>query len=107
MAPSFVLFQGRLLGTAHVVTLAPPRPDGGKHVIEARVVGGVSYVEEYDDPDEAAGRYLSLASELLGDPTIARGVRPPAPPEPEPAPERRRADHSHPHLTALTSLPTG
>lgn len=75
VAPAFILFQGRLLGTAHVVSLAPPRPDGGKHIIEARVTGGSSYTEEFDDADEAAGRYLSLASELLDDPSIARGVR--------------------------------
>lgn len=95
MAPSFFLFQGRLVGTAHVITLAPPRPDGGKHIIEARVVGGVSYVEEYEDPDEAAGRYLALASELLGDPTIASGVRSPA---------ARASEH---HLAAVTALPAG
>src|SRR5688500_3934391 len=35
----FILFQGRLLGTAHVITVAPPRADGGKHIIEARVTG--------------------------------------------------------------------
>jgi hypothetical protein len=75
VAHGFVLFSGRLLGTAHVITMAPPRPDGGKHIIEARVTGGVTYAEEYEDPDEAAGRYLSLASELLGDPSIASGVR--------------------------------
>ena len=40
MAASFILFQGRLLGTAHLMTLAPPRPDGGKHIIEARAEGG-------------------------------------------------------------------
>jgi len=73
--PVFILFNGRLLGTAHIVTLAPPRPDGGKHMIEARVVGSMSYIEEYEDPDEAAGRYLALASELVGDPTIAAGVK--------------------------------
>jgi hypothetical protein len=77
MASSFILFQGRLLGTAHLITLAPPRPEGGKHVIEARVTAGLSYVEEFEDPDEAAGRYLSIASELLDDPTIALGIRQP------------------------------
>jgi hypothetical protein len=88
-APSFVLFQGRLLGTAHIITLAPPRADGGKHIIEARVTGGVSYIEAYHDPDEAAGRYLALASSLLGDPAIAAGVQATpleAQPEPELAP---------------------
>jgi hypothetical protein len=75
VVPVFVLFNSRLLGTAHIVTLAPPRPDGGLHIIEARVAGGSSYIEEYHDPDEAAGRYLALASELLGDPKIAAGVK--------------------------------
>jgi len=74
----FILFQERLLNAAHIITVAPPRPDGGKHIIEARVVGGVAYVEEYEDDDEAAGRYLSLASQLLGDPSIAAGVQAPA-----------------------------
>jgi len=73
--------------------VAPPRPDGGKHVIEARVVGGVSYIEEYEDADDAAGRYLALASELLGDPTIAAGV---TLPPPEPGDE---------HLAQVTALP--
>lgn len=77
MASAFILFQGRLLGTAHLVTLAPPRPDGGKHIIEAKVVGGLTYTEEYEDPDEAAGRYLAIASELLDDPSIASGVKHP------------------------------
>ena len=75
MAASFILFQGRLLGTAHLVTLAPPRPDAGKHIIEAKVVGGLTYTEEYEDPDEAAGRYLAIASDLLDDPTIANGIK--------------------------------
>jgi hypothetical protein len=74
-APTFFLFQDRLLGSAHVITLAPPRPDGGKHIIEARVTGGVSYVEHYEDADEAAGRYLSLAALLLDDPSITKGSR--------------------------------
>lgn len=73
----FILFSDRLVNVAHVVTVSPPRPDGGKHVIEARVVGGVSYTEEYDDPEEAAGRYLTLAAELLDDPSVAEGVRRP------------------------------
>jgi hypothetical protein len=77
VASAFILFQDRLLGTAHLVTLAPPRPDGGKHIIEAKVVGGLTYTEEYEDPDEAAGRYLAIASDLLDDPTIATGVRQP------------------------------
>jgi hypothetical protein len=77
VASAFILFQGRLLGTAHLVTLAPPRPDGGKHIIEAKVVGGLTYTEEYEDPDEAAGRYLAIASDLLDDPTIAKGVKKP------------------------------
>lgn len=94
MAPSFILFTGRLLGTAHVITLAPPRPDGGKHIIEARVVGGVTYTEEYGDADEAAGRYLALAAELLDDPGIAKGIRQPG--------EARRPDH----LAQVTPLPT-
>jgi hypothetical protein len=110
-APPFILFMDRLLGTAHLMTLAPPRVDGGKHILEARLVGGLAYVEEYADPDEAAGRYLELASSLLGDPGIAAGVRKVddvvgAPqPEPEagvapvaPMPERRLAD--------VTPLPT-
>jgi hypothetical protein len=91
-APAFVLFQGRLLGTAHLVTLAPPRVDGGKHVIEARIVGGLMYAEEYGDADEAAGRYLELASALVGDPGIAAGVRHPSDSGPE-------------HLADVTPLP--
>ena len=75
-APSFVLFQGRVLGTAHIVTLAPPRVDGGKYVIEARVVGGLFYSEQYEDRDEAGARYLELASILLADPSMAEGARP-------------------------------
>lgn len=74
-APSFILFQGRILNTQHLITLVPPRPDGGKHVIEARVVGGVSFLEEYEGDEEAAGRYLELAATLLGDAGIADGVR--------------------------------
>ena len=31
-APPFILFMDRLLGTAHLMTLAPPRVDGGKHI---------------------------------------------------------------------------
>lgn len=77
MPVAFLLFQGRLINTAHIVTIAPPRPDGGKHMIEARVVGGNAYTEEYEDADEAAGRYLAIASELLDDPTLVRGVRGP------------------------------
>jgi hypothetical protein len=83
----FILFQGRLLNTAHVVSVNAPRPEGGKHVIEARVVGGVTYAEEFDDDDEAAGRYLALASQLLDDPSIASGVK-------------------HPPLAEVTPLPT-
>ena len=75
MGAQFILFQERLLNTAHIVTIAPPRPDGGKHVIEARVTGGSSYVEELEDPDEAAGRYLAIAAQLLDDPSIAEGIR--------------------------------
>lgn len=76
-APSFILFQGRILNTARLVTLAPPRPDSGKHIIEARADGGVTYTEEFDDPEEAAGRYLHLAAVLLGDADIAAGVQTP------------------------------
>lgn len=94
VAPSFILFTGRLLGTAHVITLAPPRPDGGKHIIEARVVGGATYTEEYGDADEAARRYLALATELLGDAAIAKGVRHPGEP------------HRPEHLAEVTPLPT-
>ena len=79
MPNGFILFQGRLLGTAHVITVAPPRADGGKHIIEARVTGGVSYIEEYEDPDEAAGRYLAIAANLLDDPSIGADVRPSTP----------------------------
>lgn len=94
VAPSFILFTGRILGTAHVITLAAPRPDGGKHVIEARVVGGLTYTEEYGDADEANGRYRALAAELLDDPEIAEGVHQPA--------EARRPEH----LAEVTPLPT-
>lgn len=95
MSPGFILFQGRLLGTAHLITLNPPRPDGGKHVIEARLDGGLHYTEEYEDADEAAGRYLALASELLDDPTIAAGIR-------LAAPEEHAAGE---HLAQVTPLP--
>ena len=74
-APGFILFQGRILNTARLVTLAPPRPDNGKHIIEARAEGGVCYIEEYEDREEAAGRYLQLAAILLGDAEIAAGVQ--------------------------------
>ena len=70
------MFQGRILNTARLITLAPPRPDAGKHVIEARAEGGVAYTEEYEDPEEAAGRYLQLAATLLDDQEIARDVQP-------------------------------
>jgi hypothetical protein len=72
---SFILFQGRILNTFHLVSLIPPRPDGGKHIIEARVVGNVSFFEEYESDEVAAGRYLDLAASLLGDSSISRGVR--------------------------------
>ena len=74
-APDFLLFQGRILNTSKLITLAPPRPDNGKHVIEARAEGGVSYYEEFEDPEAAAGRYLQLAASLLDDHDIARGVQ--------------------------------
>lgn len=70
----FILFQGRILNTAHMVSLVPPRPDGGKQIIEARMVGNVSFFEEYGDDETAAGRYLDLAATLLGDHSIADGV---------------------------------
>ena len=76
-AARFILFQGRILNTAHLITLIPPRPDGGKYILEARVVGGVSFLEEFEGDEEAAGRYLELAAVLLGDATIADGVRRP------------------------------
>jgi hypothetical protein len=71
----FMLFQGRILNAMHMVSLVPPRPDGGKHVIEARMVGNVSFFEEYEDEETAAGRYLDLAANLLGDASINGGVR--------------------------------
>ena len=77
MAPSaqFILFQGRIVNTAHLASLIPPRPDGGKFIIEARMVGNVAFLEEYEDDEVAAGRYLDLASQLLGDLGVASGVR--------------------------------
>ena len=74
-APDFILFQGRILNTQRLITLAPPRPDNGKHMIEARAEGGVSYFEEFEGEEEAAGRYLQLAAALLDDHDIARGVQ--------------------------------
>jgi hypothetical protein len=77
MAPSaqFILFQGRIVNTAHLSSLIPPRPDGGKYIIEARMVGNVAFLEEYEDDEVAAGRYLDLASQLLGDLGVNTGVR--------------------------------
>ena len=77
MAPTaqFILFQGRIVNTAHLQSLIPPRPDGGKYILEARMVGGVSFMEEYEDDEVAAGRYLDLAAQLLGDLGVASGVR--------------------------------
>jgi hypothetical protein len=74
-SPVFILFQGRILNAMHLVSLVPPRPDGGKHMIEARMVGNVSFIEEYESEETAAGRYLDLAAVLLGDATINGGVR--------------------------------
>jgi hypothetical protein len=76
MAPSaqFILFQGRIVNTAHLASLIPPRPDGGKFIIEARMVGNVAFLEEYEDDEVAAGRYLDLASQLLGDLGVATGI---------------------------------
>lgn len=85
MSAQFILFQGRIVNTAHLQSLIPPRPDGGKHIIEARMVGNVSFTEEYEDDEAAAGRYLDLASALLGDLDLTSGVRRPdhiAAPEP-------------------------
>ena len=90
MPSPFLLFSGRLINTGQIVTIAPPRPEGGKHMIEARVVGGNAYLEEYEDADEAAGRYLAIASELLDDPTLVRGVR----------------GQGRVHLADVTSLPS-
>jgi hypothetical protein len=72
---TFLLFQGRILNASHMVSLVPPRPDGGKYVIEARMVGNVSFFEEYESDEVAAGRYLDLAATLLGDAAISQGVR--------------------------------
>lgn len=77
MSAPFILFQGRILNTAHLVSLVPPRIDNGKHVIEARMVGNVTFAEEYEDDEVAAGRYLDLASALLGNLGISEGVRRP------------------------------
>jgi hypothetical protein len=74
-AAMFILFQGRILNTMHLVSLVPPRPDGGKYIIEARAVGNVSFYEEYESEETAAGRYLDLAASLLGDASINGGVR--------------------------------
>jgi hypothetical protein len=90
MAAPFILFQGRILNTAHLVSLVPPRIDNGKHVIEARMVGNVTFVEEYEDDEVAAGRYLDLAAALLADPGLSTEVRRPdtiAAPAPEPVVE--------------------
>lgn len=73
-APSFILFQGRMIGTAHIITVIPPRPEGGRQIIEARLVGGLAFVEEYEDSEEADGRYLALAATLIGDAAIANGA---------------------------------
>ena len=76
VAPGFIVFQGRLFGTAHLISIAPPRADGGKHIIEARVTGGVAYTEEYDSPEEATTRFVALATELLDDPSVVGGQAP-------------------------------
>ena len=78
VAAGFILFQGRLFGTSHLISVAPPRADGGKHIIEARVTGGVAYSEEYDSPEEAQKRFVELANELLED-ARALGGEAPAP----------------------------
>jgi hypothetical protein len=86
----FILFQGRIVNTAHLQSLIPPRPDGGKHIIEARMEGGVSFLEEYEDDEAAAGRYLDLAATLLGDLGMQAEVRRPdtiAAPAPDPVVE--------------------
>ena len=67
------MFQGRMLGTAHIVTIAPPRADGGKHIIEARVTGSVTYTEEYEEIEQANARWVSLAHELLEDASLLAG----------------------------------
>ena len=85
MPAQFILFQGRIVNTAHLMSLIPPRPDGGKHIIEARMEGNVSFLEEYEDDEVAAGRYLDLAAQLLGDLGMQAEVRRPdaiAAPEP-------------------------
>jgi hypothetical protein len=87
MAGGFLVFQGRIFGVAHVINIAPPRADGGKHIIEARVTGGVAYTEEFEDPAEAARRWAQLAETLLDDPSLLTG-----------GPERR--------LAQVTPLPS-
>lgn len=90
MAAQFILFQGRIVNTAHLQSLIPPRPDGGKYIIEARMEGNVTFLEEYEDDEVAAGRYMDLAAALLGDPSLSSGVRRPdtiAAPEPLKAPD--------------------
>ena len=89
VAPGFIVFQGRLFGTAHLISIAPPRADGGKHIIEARVTGGVAYSEEFDSPDEAQKRFVALATELLDDARSLGGEAP------------------APRLAQVTPLPSG
>ena len=68
VAPGFILFQGRLLGTAHIITLAPPRADGGKHIIEARVTGGVVVHRGVRGPRRGRRPLPRAGGELLDDP---------------------------------------
>ena len=75
-----LLVKGRILNTMHLVSLVPPRPDGGKYIIEARAVGNVSFYEEYRERRRPPVRYLDLAAPLLGDQrsTAASAARTPS-----------------------------
>ena len=62
--PPFIEFGERIVNTARIVTISPPRRTQDGFEIEARV-DGFSHKEIYGDVDEADDRYAEIASTLL------------------------------------------